>query len=293
MSSGTLGWQPNAGADEGFRSRFLTVPHVVDHWISEYGTLRGSDVLDFGCGEGVSALGLALNYQPRSVVGVDIMPDPGHCPAVARACLGLEALPPNLRLHRVSPGSLHDPRDRFDIVYSWSVFEHVDQRLLDATLGLVKQALRPTGLFLAQIAPLYYSSGGSHLLHRIPEPWGHLTTQLDVYYGRLCEAVPDPGEREALWSTFMTLNRITAPELLQRIERAGFEIVRTYTTRDKEEPPERLLAIFDRAILTTNQVVVLARPGGGRSAHEKPWRRRFARTLKGTARAVRSRLLPR
>ena len=69
MSSGTLGWQPNAGADEGFRSRFLTVPHVVDHWISEYGTLRGSDVLDFGCGEGVSALGLALNYQPRSVVG--------------------------------------------------------------------------------------------------------------------------------------------------------------------------------------------------------------------------------
>jgi SAM-dependent methyltransferase len=167
------------------------LPHVVDRWISEYWSLRESDVLDFGCGEGVSALGLALNYQPRSVVGVDIMPDPEHCPAVARAGLGLEALPPNLRCIGFHPAPCMTPgsvRHRLQLVGVRA--RRPAAARCDA--GLVKQALRPTGLFLAQIAPLYYSSEGSHLLHRIPEPWGHLTTQLDVYYGRLCERCRTP-----------------------------------------------------------------------------------------------------
>ena len=253
-------WHPLENADDGFRARFVTVPAIVDDWISGYRSLEGADILDFGCGEGVSALALALNYRPRSVVGVDIMPDPERCQPVARANLGIEALPANLRLHRVTPGFLHDPQERFDVAYSWSVFEHVDERLFDGVLRLIRAALRPAGLFLAQIAPLFYSSEGSHLTHRIREPWCHLLTQHSVFYERLCAAVPDPAERDALWSTYRTLNRITARELVERIARSGFEVLRTYFSKDAAAPPQRLRAIYRDEVLSTNQVVVLARP---------------------------------
>jgi len=69
------------------------VPDIIDRWISEHRNIAASEILDFGCGEGACALGLALNYEPRSVVGVDIMPDPARCLPLAREHLGLESLP--------------------------------------------------------------------------------------------------------------------------------------------------------------------------------------------------------
>jgi len=243
--------------DEHFRARFEDVPRILSSWIAPRRPIRGADVLDFGCGEGVTALGLALAERPRRVVGVDIMPDPERCLPLAREQLGIESLPPELSLHRVAPGSLHDAADRFDIAYSWSVFEHVDQRLLGATLSLVRSSLRPGGLFLVQIAPLYFSAHGSHLTHRVKEPWFHLLAQDTVLRDRLAAETPDPEERRALESTYDTLNRITADELVESIRAAGFRILRTYTTRDREKPSPRLLRVFDRDTLTTNQVVVL------------------------------------
>ncbi len=245
-------------ADDTFRAKFTTVPDIVERWVSGYRPLRGADILDFGCGEATSALAFALNYGPRSVVGVDIMPEPERCLPLATANLGLESLPANLQLQRVAPGRLHDAAARFDLVYSWSVFEHVEDRLLDEVLQLVRSALRPDGIFFAQIAPLYYSSEGSHLMHKIPEPWGHLLNQENVYYEKLCRAASGKTEVDALWSMFNTLNRITARELIERIEGNGFRILRSYTSRDPRKPSSRLRAIFHDDVLTTNQVVVLA-----------------------------------
>jgi len=252
-------WEPRLSADEVFRAKFLTVPTILDSWISQHFPFRGADVLDFGCGEGISALALALNYEPRSVVGVDIMPDPERCLPLAQENLGLQDLPANLRLYRVAPGFLHDTAARFDVVYSWSVFEHVEDRMLSTAVDLVRSALRQGGLFFAQIAPLYFSAEGSHLMHKIPETWGHLLNQHNVYHQKLCVAVPDAEERSALWSTYRTLNRITAPELVERIKGAGFDILRTYSTKESMDPPPRLLAIYQREVLITNQIVVLAR----------------------------------
>jgi SAM-dependent methyltransferase len=252
-------WSPKLGGDETFRAKFLTVPEILDSWISQHRSFRDADVLDFGCGEGTAALGLALNYGPRSVVGVDIMPDPERCLPLAREQLGLDVLPGNLALHRVIPGRLHDASAGFDIAYSWSVFEHVEDRLLDGTLQLLHSALRPRGLLFVQIAPLFYSSGGSHLMHKIGEPWAHLLNQHNVYYEKLVNATADSAEREALWSMYRTLNRITADELVERLEGAGFEILRTYTTRDEAQPPRRLAHVFREEALRTSQVVVLGR----------------------------------
>jgi SAM-dependent methyltransferase len=240
-----------------YRQKFLVLPDIIREWVAEHRSLDGASILDFGCGEATTALGMSLRFRPRRVVGVDIMADPDRCLPAAREQLGLEALPPNLALHRVARGALHDPRDRFDLIYSWSVLEHVDRRLLPEVLHMLREALTPDGLLFVQVAPLYYSAEGSHLFERIPEPWGHLLNQHDVYYAKLAHAVEDPDERRALWSTYRTLNKLTADELIQATRDAGLHLLRTYTTRDTYEVPPRLPEIFNEAVLCTNQVVLL------------------------------------
>ena len=239
--------------------RYEHVPGILADWMGPHGGLEGREILDFGCGRGVTALALATKHAAARVVGVDIGPDPDRCAAFARSQLGMRRLPENLRLHRVHPGTLHDADDRFDFVYSWSVFEHVDQRVLSAVLQAIRECLEPDGYFLAQIAPLYYSSQGSHLHHRIGVPWAHLYMQHDVLHERLRTACVNPREAADLWGTYETLNRITANELVEHVRAAGFEIVRTHTTLEPAPPPAHLTAIFNEKILRTDQVLVLAR----------------------------------
>lgn len=242
-------------------SKSVALPATIAKWIGDYSPLKDMEILDFGCGEGITALGLALQYAPSRVVGVDIMPDPERCLPVARSELGLSSLPENLELHRVKPGFLHNENDKFDLIYSWSVFEHVDMRVIDDVIGLLYKSLKPDGVIFIQIAPLYYSSEGSHLYDFIKEPWGHLLHQSNVYYDKLvaAERVDNEELRKSLMSTYTTLNRITVPELERRFENNNFEIIRKYTTRDQLDPPDSLTEIYNYDVLTTNQVVLLLR----------------------------------
>jgi hypothetical protein len=164
-------------------------------------------------------------------------------------------------LHRVKPGSLHREDDCFDIIYSWSTFEHIDERVLPDVMNLLHRALKPTGVILVQIAPLYYSAEGSHLMQWVNEPWGHLLNQHNAYYDKLVAATRECSEElcTALWSTYRTLNRITVSELVNLLKGHGFEILKEYKTQDGIDPPERLKKIFDLSVLTTNQIVLLAR----------------------------------
>lgn len=260
----TAGRPISAGLDDPhFKARFVDVPAIVRDWFAPYAPVEGAELLDFGCGEGIAALGLALGFRPKRVVGVDIMPDPERCLTVARKHLDIDSLPAHLELHRVQPGHLHNDTDRFDLAYSWSVFEHVDQGLLDQSLALIRSALRPGGFFLAQIAPLYYSAEGSHLSHVLTQPWVHLRVQQNRLEDMLRRAVADAREAEALWSTYCTLNRIAHQELLARMRSNGFEVMRTFTTKQELTPPPELLHVFQAEALLTNQVVVLARVSDG------------------------------
>lgn len=250
--------QLRAITDEGFRTRFEKLPGILEAWMQPYGGLAGRSILDFGCGEGVTALAFALSGAAR-VVGVDIMPDVEGCLPAARSQLGLDTLPSNLALHRVTPGELHDPRERFDFVYSWSAFEHADQGLLDQALEALHAATKPAGHLFIQIAPLYYSSEGSHLAHRIPTPWAHLLWQDSRLEASLRHATSSVAEFEALWSTYRTLNRLTVPDLLRRVKAAGFEVLRTHVTHDGPRPTGELLETYAAEALTTNQVALIAR----------------------------------
>ncbi len=247
--------------DPGFREHFVTVPDIVASWVQEHLRLDTAEILDFGCGYGVSALGMKMRYGVRRLVGLDIMPDPRQCLPMASAQLGLDRLPDDFDLRIIPVGEPGDFHEEFDLAYSWSVFEHVEQGVLDLTVRQIFRSLKPRGLVFVQIAPLFYSAQGSHLSHLIPQPWAHLLYQHNVFWDLLVKATPNlpAAERDALWSTYRTLNRITAPELVELFQRNGFEVLRRYETQESIPPPQRLLNIFRPEILSTNQVVLLAR----------------------------------
>lgn len=137
LFTGDTDWS-NVIRDDVYKTiRFVSLPNIISDWTCEYGGIRGRDILDFGCGEGTTAIGLALQHGPKRVVGVEIHPEMDRCEPLAREQLGLTALPANLHLRRVVPGSVHDPSDRFDVIYSWSVFEHLERRLLGETFTLL------------------------------------------------------------------------------------------------------------------------------------------------------------
>ena len=226
-AAGGMGYQEGS-----YQQKLNLLPRTIAEWLRPHGGIDGKDILDFACGEATIALGLTRHHAPRFVLGVDIMPDVHLCLPLASRQLGLDRLPVNLQLRQIQPGPLDCPDGSFDLIYSWSVFEHVDRDLFATVLQDLRRLLRPAGHLFIQISPLYYTSQGSHLGGLVSESWGHLTNQLDTYRRKLRDACPDDEIFSILWST--------------------------YTTSDSPEPPRSLLHAYDHAALTTDQVVLLA-----------------------------------
>lgn len=267
--------------DPGFRARYVDVPDIVASWVPAHIELDQADVLDFGCGEGVAALGMLRRKGVRSLLGVDIMPDPARCLPVASEQIGLDALPANLELQQIEPGADFAPGRQFDLIYSWSVFEHVEQPKVGEVLAMLRGKLKPGGRLFVQIAPLYYSADGSHLYHRIPEPWAHLRDQDSVYYDKLCRACDSPEEVAALWSCYQWLNKMTAAQLREHLQVAGFVIEREFFAGFPAEVPADLLTVYQREVLETNQLVYLARVEGEAPAAPAGVLSRLAKRLRG------------
>lgn len=263
--------------DPTYRAKFVNIPDIINDWLGPYGGIHGKEILEFGCGEGAMALGMALRKYARRVVGIEVLDVYKHCLPIAKKEMNLEALPYNLELARIKPGAPLSVFGQFDFIYTWSVVEHVAQYMLKDAIGTIRDALKPGGLFFLQISPLFYSAFGSHMQPWISEPWAHLSMQHDLYKKTIYEAPPTSDdvraawgvyipqgsdhkiERDALWETYTTLNRVTAAQLVRIVKDVGFEIIRELRTKDEVEVPSDLAAIYDRETLTTQQIVLLLR----------------------------------
>jgi hypothetical protein len=144
------------------------------------------------------------------------------------------------------------------LIYSWSVFEHIEQPLIGIITRQWKDLLGVNGKLFMQTTPLYYSAGGSHLLPKIPIPWGHLLMQESIYFSRLKEKCKTESEYKELLYVYQTLNKITADEIIQAFEEAGLHILRKYVTTVSYEIPDILKKIFNEDVLKTEQLVLLA-----------------------------------
>jgi SAM-dependent methyltransferase len=241
------------------RSKFHDLPSYLHMWMAPHGGLAGRRVLDFGCGSGTSAAGIALLGGAELVVGVDINPESRACESFLREALGQDGLPPNLRFEEIRPGETTS-MDDIDIVFSWSVFEHVDERILADVLDALVAKVRPGGYFFVQISPLYFSPEGGHLWAIGYGAWEHLLSQSANVEADIAAAPDLSAETKAgLVAMFRTLNRITADDLLERFEAAGLTLLREQRDRTDREPPVCLTRAYTMDALTTYQIVALFR----------------------------------
>ncbi len=254
-----------------FYEHFIKVPRIVATQLAELLPLKESKILDFGCGEGLMAKGLARFV--REVHGVDVMPDFVGVEDRFDRMFGPGNGFPKVSLKRVRADEpLAFETGTFDGVFAWSVFEHVAD--VPFALGEIHRVLRPGGAFFLQIAPLYYSPHGGHLRHILDEPWVHLKLSQEELFKRLrtgsLDNVPaahrDAGfdERsvdsvcDMIIDGFHSLNRITVKELTEHVQKAGFTTHSFLTTQDSpyEIPPD-LLELYSRDDLLNEQVVIV------------------------------------
>tara|TARA_R110000823_G_scaffold125385_4_gene252045 strand:- start:18963 stop:19841 length:879 start_codon:yes stop_codon:yes gene_type:complete len=221
-------------------------------------------VIDFGCGQGIKALSMALRYPQLAVVGIDITRAFDRLEDFSRRVLGIEQLPPNLGFQQIQPGQSLASVTRADFIYSWSVLEHVAPTLLADIIADFYESLNPRGLVFTQIAPLYFSPFGSHLREFADQPWAHLTLPLeDLRLQVHADDRPDLSEEERnrrrwMYTRFEALNKITAAEINEYFARAGFKCQNKILKRVSLRPSKALLNTYNREALLTNELFLLS-----------------------------------
>lgn len=248
--------------DPGFKARFVHEFETISRWSDKLKS-RAPSVLDFGCGQGIAALGVALRKPDATVHGIDVGPFFEALEGKAKENLGL-SLPSNLQFHVTDGASLPFTDGSIDLIYSWSVFEHIRMDLVPHVIKELRRVLKKDGHLFVQIDPLYFSPRGAHLYGIIDEPWIHLLEQHDMLVARIMAK----GEHASAIRQYETLNRITEPELAEKLAAGGFTLVRRQSTDCGISPPDRLLRIYQANVLTTNTVYMLAckaQSGGGGS----------------------------
>ena len=144
----------DAHVDEWIRAHIEDVPSQAREFCGD--VFRDKRMLDVGCGDMLSALGL-LNLGLSSLVGVDI--DPGVAgwkeTMANRVAANGHALPDGYadRLDYFSYDGENLPFDSasFDIVFSWSAFEHISEP--GTVLRQMNRVLRDDGFAFVQVYP--------------------------------------------------------------------------------------------------------------------------------------------
>ncbi len=258
--------------DPWFWSHYDDVPSIVLSIAPAQCVRKGRSVVDFGCGDGVATLGMASRVEAE-VRGVDLYATFNHLPAYAQKNLGSGALPANLSFVQTELGKPLPFGDRSaDLVYSWSVFEHLAD--VHGVLAEMHRIAKPGGALFIQIEPLFYGPFGSHLQRLVDEPWAHLLHSEEEFLGMAASARDNVplSEQDTLYrdhafedlkrhllSEYGSLNRIRAEELLANVVDAGFEVVSTRLIKAEGVMPDaRLLERYSLDLLMTNQIVILA-----------------------------------
>jgi ubiquinone/menaquinone biosynthesis C-methylase UbiE len=221
--------------------------------------LAGKTAADIGCGDGILDLGLAQKSGLAHLTGYDIRPtDTDHLLRVATAFGVADALPDNLAFVESSATRLPASDASFDLVLSWSAFEHIAEP--KAALEEIRRVLKPTGAFFLQLWPFYHSDRGSHLWEWFPASFHHLIQDDAAIEVEMRAAGSHPIDRvEYMLSEYHALNRITLDELQAAMLSAGLAVRRVEVMAPLVNVPDELSSL-PLSVLTTAGVKLIAGP---------------------------------
>ena len=235
--------------DAGIRNRML----------GEFGAIRRrtrnrvnwdrSRILDFGCGQGIAAASIAARFPTSEIHGADILDfDKDYIQSVMKTHVDID-LPRNLFFHRIGSDSF-EKEQGFNLIYAWSVFEHVPVAAIPGVLRDLKRRLTPGGILFLQVDPLYFSPRGSHLYSFFKEPWHHLIYNIDeIRQGVMAGGTSSSKER--ILQQFMELNRLTGPQIISYASECGLSLDEKQFFQTEIEPPPSLLEVYTKEALTT------------------------------------------
>jgi len=259
--------------DPWFRSHYEGAAGIVLDLVPADCFAKGRTAVDFGCGDGATTLGVAEHVE-ADVLGLDLYLTFLHLPDLAQKNLGTPVLPSNLAFRQTRLGEPLPLADAsVDLVYSWSVFEHVAD--VPGVLAELARITKPGAVLFIQVEPLFYGPYGSHLQRLVDEPWAHLRLGEEEFLRRAAAAQDEVPEHEKdtlyrdhsfaelkryLLGEYRSLNRITAEELIRSVSATGFEIaVPRLIEAEGVVPDACLLEKYPRELLLTNQIVLTAR----------------------------------
>jgi SAM-dependent methyltransferase len=211
-----------------FRHFDHAAPTAGSYLLKDSPLLQG-DILDVGCGDGITDLGMFLRYQPRRLVGIDPFRGYERLSEVAAAeHLALDPWPPGLEFFDADANHLPFHDDSFDVVISWGSVEHIAGGYLQA-LREIKRVLRPDGLLFIHPG-LFYSHAGSHLGEFSDEPLFHLKKSREELHEFIMNTPPRRMDRAGhvasnaeYWQWFTELNPITVRGFEQELRALEFE----------------------------------------------------------------------
>lgn len=220
-------------------------------------SIEGKNVADIGSGDGIIDLGLVHHGQPRRLVGYDQRPtDPVHLAQQAERYGVGPNLPGELEFEASKPRRLPATDDTFDVVVTWSAFEHIADPVGVATE--IRRVLRPGGVLFLQLYPFYRAQGGSHLSDWFSEPYHHLLEhEEDVVERMLASDIHETDFTRYMADEFMHLNRLTLEELHRSLLAAGFRVARLELLSETVQIPPAL-SRYPLADLAVGGVKLLA-----------------------------------
>ena len=241
-----------------FREHFDDAADQVLAFVDEVGGLADRVVADIGCGDGIIDLGLVLKGRPRKLVGYDIRPTDTDALERAAAVAGVaEELPEQLSFETSGPDQVPSEDDAFDVVVTWSVFEHVTRPV--AMLSEITRILKPDGVLLLQLWPLFYSEHGGHLWPHYDEPFPHLVHTDEAILEHIRGRSGTDRTRDDAVDEYESLNRITLDQLHAAILAAGMIMTKLEVLTDAVHIP-RELTHLPPSIVGVGGVKLLAVP---------------------------------
>lgn len=250
--------------DQSYYSHFKWSPSVILSNIKKFAPSR-KIFLDFGCGHGIQSIAVALANPSSQVFGVDVTRAFELALPFCRDKLRRSELPPNLKFLQIEPGQDLSEICTPDVIYSWSVLEHVERAALPGVVANMRQALAPRGVVFTQIAPLFYSPHGHHLYEYVKEPWAHLIHSPEKFKQIVLEGVvaDEVAARHRAWmfTNYEELNRITSADLQGYFVNAGFENRKIHEIKVPLRPSESLLKDHLADALTTSEIIFVHQSG--------------------------------